>query len=126
MGVGRCPVVPLPDRQPPEALRRLARHFMADRVLPAALVDPDLLTTVFIPIGLGARELFAGYTDEDFTKVTVFAVHGEDATTGRYINGYPMFAECRVWLLADFNAALEMAKRALAAQGRSLEAQLNV
>lgn len=42
--------------------------------------------------------------------ITVFAVLGEDHTAGRSINGWPMFTQCRVWLIDDYHRAIELAK----------------
>lgn len=104
----------LPKPQTPERLRWLAEHFVGKRVVAADDVPEDLLTMVFMPIGFGALE---DYTREQLGELTLFAIDGEDKTTGMAVNGWPMFVSCHVWRRSDVLAAWDLAKRAREAMG---------
>lgn len=77
----------------------------------AAYVPPELLERIFLPVKHRARQMFAGFSDQDFTRVTLFAIRDTDMSTGMQVAGWPMFTTCRVWLIEDFLRAVELAMR---------------
>lgn len=108
--VGLC--VPLPTSAPDEAVHHLAGCFLQDTVISSLTIPDELLFQIFMPVGLNARTLFSGYSYEDFAKVVVFGIEGQHQQVGR-VRGWPMFGECQIWLLADFERARQIAVRTI-------------
>jgi hypothetical protein len=102
----------LPPRRTDEEIRHLAEEWIAGRVVDADTVPANLVASVFMPILFGA---LADYSRQQLGRIFVFAIHGEDKTAGRSVNGYPMFAECRVWRRTDAIRAHDLCTRMRAA-----------
>lgn len=67
-------------------------------------IPSDLWSLVFMPLAFGAGELFKGWTRADFGKIgLIWADSARDPTAERSINGYPMFAACRLMLKVDWD-----------------------
>jgi len=76
-----------------QRLREIALAWVEGRMYCSHNVPKDLLTVVFMPLGLmtagEARKLARS------KPVEVFAIVGEhEAVRGRAVNGYPFFAAC--------------------------------
>ncbi len=103
----------LPPERVAEQIRELATHIVGKRAIFADQVPPDLLAMVYMPLFLGA---LSDYSREDLEKITIVAVDGAHKTTSRFINGYPMFVECEIWLRTDAIKAWELANRMIEVQ----------
>lgn len=97
---------PLPRRMTPEERRDFVEAFCNGTVTCSLdLPGRHLLARVFLPIALGAGELFRGWTERDFNKIgLIWADRARDHTTGMAINGHPMFLSCRLMLASDWKS----------------------
>jgi len=97
---------PMPPKRTDEQIRHLAEEWIAGRVYDADTVPGSLTLQVFIPIAFGALK---GYARKQIPRLFMFAIVGEDRTTGYAINSHPQFVSCRLWRRADAERAQAMA-----------------
>lgn len=111
----------LPNAQSKEAIRRLAGQMLLGHVVDGFQVarqDPGAFNTVFMPVGFGC---LTGYSKRQLASLAVFAIVGDDVSVGGiHLNGWPMFASCKVWRFTDWQRALALYELALAAQDAAL------
>jgi hypothetical protein len=111
------PAVKVPEPQPEDKIKQLARWIVANRVLSWFDAPANMIKTVFLPIGLGA---FSEWAKDDLKTVVAFGVLGVDASLGYSINGMPIFAQIRVWRTEDFVRACTLAAQVFKAQDEIL------
>lgn len=76
-------------------LRELALDYVAGRVITSHAVPADLWPMVFMPLAFMKRRDLRGV-------VMVYALtHRDTAVPSRAINGWPMFADCRLMKRRD-------------------------
>lgn len=76
--------------------------------------DSHLVPLVFMPVAFGAIEQYA---EAERAKIAgVYAIFGRERNCGRAVNGYPIFAECRVMSEADWERVRTLARALHAAQ----------
>lgn len=98
----------MPPTPSDDAVRELAQDIVGNRVYFADHVPTNLLLMVFMPLAFGAMK---GYTEGQLAQLALFAVDGRHQTAGRYINGYPMFMQLRVWPRESAIKACDLARR---------------
>jgi hypothetical protein len=81
-----------------------------------------LLGQVFLPVTLGA---LSGLPKTELHQVAIFGVIGQDKDCGWHVNGWPMFASCRVWHVDDWRAAVAAYEKALRTQEDALGAAVD-
>jgi hypothetical protein len=77
-------------------LRALALKYVDGRVVTSQDVPQDLWNIVFLPLAFTAnpKKTLRGVR-------MVYAIQGEDASTGQGINGWPIFMACRMMKVRD-------------------------
>lgn len=96
---------PLPPRLTPEQRRDFVLAVADGHAVTSLDVPAHLLGQVFMPLGLGAPELFRGWTRRDIARIgLIWADRTRDRTTGLAINGFPMFLSCRLMLREDLDS----------------------
>lgn len=108
----------MPEPQPPTAIEELARDMLAGSVVDwfwlVSTGNAGLIATVFGPVLWDG--LLGEAAMEQIAQLVVFAVIGKNRSMGGYhVNNIPMFATCNIWLLADYDRAIELYQRAKAA-----------
>lgn len=81
-----------------EELNQIARDLAGNRIFTSRhLSEPNLLGSVFLPLGLGALK----DASEDELKNIGMVYEYLDKAGPRSINGYPMFFSCHLLSVAD-------------------------
>lgn len=95
---------PLPPRLTPDERRAFVLAVADGHAVTSLDVPARLLGQVFMPLGLGAAGLFRGWTRRDFERVgLIWADTRRDRTFGMAVNGFPIFASCRLMLREDLD-----------------------
>lgn len=79
------------ERLPEDRLRAMVFDILEGRVFTSHQCDPDLLSSVFMPIAFGC---LADYPKEDIEQLGTIYEYMQEAGP-RSINGFPMFFSCR-------------------------------
>lgn len=97
------------ERMSEEDMKKTVMGLATGDIFAGCMVhDPDLLSMVFMPIALGAL------TDIDLSDVGDIIADMKDAGP-RAINGYPMFAQCRLVQKDDWDVIIERVAKTRAA-----------
>jgi hypothetical protein len=84
-----------PARMEPDEIKRVARGLVEGKVFCAEMCEPDMISMVFMPVGMGGLE------NHDIDKIgTVYEWLSKAGERG--INGYPMFMSCQVVHVEDW------------------------
>jgi len=92
-------------------LRALALKWVEGRVVTSQTVPHDLWRLVFIPLA------FMTNPKRELRGVRmIYAILGEDKTTGQQVNGYPIFFSCRTMRAAELKRFVTLTDEARAAR----------
>ncbi len=98
------------DPLTPDEITDLALHMLAERVFCHHEVPTDLWPTVYLPMMLFPQKFPTPEAFMEFMRdKAMYGINGVDKTLARSINGYPIFAEIRLSLAADYNKAIKVA-----------------
>lgn len=95
----------LPPRMSEADLQKFVLDYLAGNILTNWSVPENILTMVFMPLAFGA---LAGMTKKQSVQIGCIYAHLQNdmaTTTGRSVNGFPMFASMRLMLAEDWAIA---------------------
>lgn len=94
----------LPPRMTDAQLIAFVKAWLSGQVTTSRHVPENLLGMVFMPLALGA---LAGATKKQIDEIGLIWAHNEKDTSisGRAINGFRIFASCRLMLKVDWEIA---------------------
>lgn len=102
------------QRMAPSELKKFVLDFLAGRIFTSAQMrDTNLISIVFMPLGLGA---LSNFSDEALKDVGIVWAYMDEVMGNRSINGYSFFHTCRFMHKDDWAKATAALAREAARQ----------
>lgn len=95
-------------------IKRVARGLAEGRIFTASMCPPDMISAVFMPLGLGG---LLNYDVADLANVYEWL----DKAGERGINGYPIFMSCHPVCMEDWERIGTLAERIQKAVEEAME-----
>jgi len=110
----------LPPRASEDQIKELARLMLLGHVFNSDYVGNHVIS-VFLPLAFGG---LSHIPTEQLNQLVIWASEDAHHTLRVFVNGLPIFTECRIWWRDDYRKAYQLFEKAKAAQEAALDENL--